>query len=331
MRTIRWGMVGTGNVTEVKSGPGFYKSENSVLHGVMNRTYEKAVDWAKRHCVAHVYKDIDEMIASGEVDAIYVATPPGSHKEYALKCAKAGIPCYIEKPVALNYADHLEMLEAFRATNTPAYGAYYRRAQERFIKVKELLNLGAVGEVRFVQMNLYRGVKEAEKNLCWRVIPEISGGGLFMDVGVHMVDIVIYLLGDVREVRAFRLNQGGFYEPEDMIAVALLFENGVAGTGHFCFTSKISKDEIEIVGSKGSLRFACFGDSPIVWADGETEKMFDIKKPVHVHQPMIQAIVDELNEVGVCPSRLEMSTNTAWVCEEIYKSRLYVAADFGGR
>ncbi|MCL1948260.1 MAG: Gfo/Idh/MocA family oxidoreductase [Turicibacter sp.] len=322
MKTIQWGMVGTGNVTEVKSGPGFYKSENSALNGVTNRTKEKAISWAKRHGVGHVYNDMDEMIADGKVDAIYIATPPASHKEYALKCAAAKIPCYIEKPVALNLTDHMEMLNAFKKSDTLVFAAYYRRAQPRFLKVQQLLNEGLIGDIRFVQMNLYRPVKEDEKINSWRVDPELSGGGLFMDVGVHMIDIVIHLLGNIKEVQTFRRNQTGHYAPEDNIAISLLFENGILGTGNFCFTTKVSKDEIEIIGEKGNLRFACFGTSPIILETSETVQEFDVPKPEHVHQPLIQSIVNELNGMGKTANHLEDTTNTAWVCEQIYQSPL---------
>ena len=312
---IKWGMVGTGNVTEVKSGPGFYKSEHSVLYGVTNRTYEKAVDWAKRHNVPQVYRDLDEMIKDKKVDAIYIATPPSSHKEYALKCAKARLPCYIEKPVTLNLKDHLEILEAFKKADTPVFAAYYRRAQDRFLKVKSLIANGELGEIRFVHLSLFREKRDEG----WRVLQDISGGGLFMDVGVHMIDIIIYLLGEIIEVKSFKDNQGGFYEPEDIITAAFLFKNGILGTGNWCFTTGTQEDEIKIVGEKGTLRFACFADTPIrLQKRDNTEVLYDIPKPKHVHQPMIQTIVNQLIGKGVSPGLLETSTNTAWVCEALY-------------
>ena len=320
IKTIRWGMVGTGDVTEVKSGPGFYKANNSMLYGVTNRTYHKAVDYAHRHGVERVYSDIDEMIADGKVDAIYIATPPGSHKMYALKCAQARIPCYIEKPVAMNYQEHLELIEAFEKTNTKAFAAYYRRGHERFKKVKQIIDAGEIGDIYFIHLSLYRGATESEKqNQSWRVQPEISGGGIFMDVGVHQLDILDFLIGKVKDVTSFRSNKGGFYAPEDTITAAFVFENGVQMTADWCFAAGVAKDEIEIVGSLGRITLSCFGIDEIVVERASEKEAIQVEVPEHVHQPLIQTIVDELNGEGECPSTLKTALNTAWICEAIYQ------------
>ena len=321
-KVIQWGMVGCGDVTEIKSGPGFYKARNSLLYGVTNRTYEKAVDYANRHGIKKVYLDIDEMIADGKVDAIYIATPPSSHKEYALKCAEARIPCYIEKPVAINYDEHLEMIQAFEKTNTKAFAAYYRRGHERFKKVRELIESGAIGDIRFIHLSLYRPASESEKqNQSWRVQPEVSGGGLFMDVGVHQLDIIDFLIGKISDVTSFSKNSGGFYTPEDTIHAIFTFENGIQITSNWCFVAGFSKDEIEIVGSLGRITLSCFGTDAVIIETENGKEEFSFEMPEHVHQPLIQTIVDELNEEGNCPSTLKTALNTAWVSDEIHLKR----------
>jgi predicted dehydrogenase len=312
-------MVGTGDVTEVKSGPGFYKAQNSALYAVTNRTCEKAHDYAKRHRVERVYVNIDEMIADRKVDAIYIATPPGSHKEYAKKCAEAKIPCYIEKPIALNLSDHIEMIEAFEKTSTKAFAAYYRRAHERFMKVKQLTTDGAIGEVRFVHLSLYRPASETEKtNKSWRIHPEISGGGIFMDVGVHQLDILGFMLGPIEDVKAYSVNNGSYYTPEDTINAVFKFESGIQMSADWCFVAGTSKDEIEIVGSKGRISLSCFGTDPIILQTENKAEEFKFQSPDHVHQPLIQTIVDELNGKGTCPSTLKTALSTAKICEKLY-------------
>ena len=84
-KPIRWGIIGCGDVTEVKSGPGLQKADGSQLVAVMRRDAEKARDYAKRHNVPRAYGDAQELIDDPEVDAVYVATPPGSHAEYAIR------------------------------------------------------------------------------------------------------------------------------------------------------------------------------------------------------------------------------------------------------
>ena len=148
MRTIRWGIIGCGNVTEVKSGPGFQKARNSALVAVMRRNAALAQDYAGRHGVPRWYDDGAALIADPEVDAVYVATPPSSHKGYVLACAAAGKPVYVEKPMALDHGECEEMIAACRAANVPLFVAYYRRALPRFLKVKELIDGGAIGLFR---------------------------------------------------------------------------------------------------------------------------------------------------------------------------------------
>ena len=97
-------------MTEVKSGPAFQKVNNSEPVAVMRRTGELERDYAKRHNVAKWYDNADELINDPDVDAVYIATPPGSHKEYAIKAGKAGKAVYVEKPMARNIAECQEMM-----------------------------------------------------------------------------------------------------------------------------------------------------------------------------------------------------------------------------
>ena len=123
---IRWGIIGCGDVTEVKSGPAFQKINHSELVAVMRRTGTLAKDYAERHHVSKWYDDADALINDPEVDAIYIATPPGSHKEYTIKAANAGKAVYVEKPMARNLPECQEMLAACETAGVPLYVAYYR-------------------------------------------------------------------------------------------------------------------------------------------------------------------------------------------------------------
>ncbi|NCB07478.1 MAG: Gfo/Idh/MocA family oxidoreductase, partial [Bacteroidia bacterium] len=99
MESVRWGIIGVGNVTEVKSGPAFYKTEHSKLVAVMRRDAEKAADYARRHGVEKWYSNATDLINDPEVDAVYIATPPDSHARYAMEAMRAGKPVYVEKPM----------------------------------------------------------------------------------------------------------------------------------------------------------------------------------------------------------------------------------------
>lgn len=304
MKTIKWGIIGCGNVTEVKSGPAFRLAENSDLVAVMRRNGAKAEDYAHRHKVKYWYDDAQALIDNPEVDAVYVASPPASHKQYALMIAEAGKPAYIEKPMALNYKECRVMIDAFKKNKLPLFVAYYRRALPRFLKVKSIIDSGALGEVRFVNVVMHKcpGENDLAGKENWRVQPEISGGGYFVDVGSHMLDILQFYFGDIISADGRAVNQAGIYPAEDMVSGQFIFASGVQGTGVWNFSAFDNLDRTEIVGSKGKITFATFGNSPIVVETKSGSEVLDLPNPRHIQQHLIQTIVDELNGKGKCPS-----------------------------
>ncbi len=318
---VRWGIIGCGNVTEVKSGPAFQKIKNSELVAVMRRNGELAKDYAERHDVPKWYDDADALINDPDVDAVYIATPPGSHKEYTMKVAKAGKPVYVEKPMALNFAECNEMIAACKAAGVPLYVSYYRRAMPRFVKIKELLENKAIGDIRFVSTTQYQKASDDVKgsqNLPWRVQPELAGGGLFFDLASHTLDLLDFLLGPIKEVQGFASNQAGYYRAEDIVTGTYRFESGIHGVGNWCFSAFEDVDVNEIVGSKGKISFSTFGNEPIVLTTASGTEQWSFEAPQHVHQPLVETIVTDLTgDSGQCPSTGETGARTNWVMDKI--------------
>lgn len=316
MKTIRWGIIGCGNVTEVKSGPGFQKAEHSALVAVMRRDGDLARDYAVRHQVPKWYNRASDLINDPDVDAIYIATPPAYHHAYTLDAAKAGKPVYVEKPMAMNHQQCMEMISGCADAGVPLFVAYYRRALPRFLKIKALLDNQAIGDIRYVTVRYSQTCLKPEpvsSGLPWRVQPDVSGGGLFLDVGSHILDILDFLLGPIREVKGAAINQANVYPAEDLVTAQFVFASGVHGTGVWCFSAFEQQDVIEIVGSEGKLVFSTFGEEPIVMAKENGMVEFSFANPKHIQQPLIQTIVNELNGGPLCPSRGESGARTSWV------------------
>ena len=319
-RTIRWGIIGVGDVTEVKSGPAVQQAQNSALVAVMRRKSEKARDYAQRHGVPRWYDNAVSLIADPEVDAVYIATPPYAHKEYTLAAAAAGKPVYVEKPMALNYRECQEMVLACQEAGVPLWVAYYRRALPRFLRVRQLIESGAIGQARFVTVRLMQKPRlefYSRDNLPWRVRPELSGGGLFVDLASHTLDYLDYFFGPITAAEGHASNQAGLYPAEDMVSASIIHASGVHGTGVWCFNACVNLDRTEIVGSDGSIGFSSFGTEPIQLVRGENVTEFAEETPSHVQQPLIQTIVDELNGQGRCPSTGESGARTNWVMDRI--------------
>ena len=240
MRTIRWGIIGCGDVAEVKSGPGFQKAEHSSLVAVMRRNGALARDYAQRHGVPRWYDNAEALIHDPDVDAVYIATPPAFHKDYTLLSAQAGKPVYVEKPMAFNFEECQTMIQACRAAGVPLFVAYYRRALARFLKLKELVDAQAIGDVCFVNVTLYQPLAREElspQTLPWRVIPELAGGGRFVDLASHMLDFLDFLLGPIRVAHGIASNQAHKYPAEDIVTGTFVFESGVHGVGIWCFSA----------------------------------------------------------------------------------------------
>lgn len=318
MKHVRWGIIGCGDVTEVKSGPAFAKAERSSLVAVMRRDGAKAEDYARRHGVAKWYDDAEALINDPDVDAVYVATPPSSHKEYVLKCAAAGKPVLVEKPMGLTEVECQEMADACADAAVPLYVAFYRRALPRFLKVKALVESGAIGTVRSVVVEQFEPLPDDPKSARgWRVEPKVAGGGLFVDMGVHAVDFLSYLFGDIVSVSGSADNQGGAYLAEDTVTTALRFSSGVQAVGTWCFCAGRAFEQTRIIGDKGEIAFSFFENAPVILRTGQGVESFEIAHPDHVHQPLIQQIVDELTGQGTCIAKAEIGVQAGRVVDTL--------------
>jgi 1,5-anhydro-D-fructose reductase (1,5-anhydro-D-mannitol-forming) len=329
MKTIRWGMIGCGEVAREKSGPALCKATDSTLVAVADRNVERAEAFARSHGVARWHDDADAIIRAPDVDVVYVATMTESHRDLVLRCASAGKAALAEKPMAMSHTDCITMIDACRRAGVPLWVAYYRRALPRFVKVRELVQEGAIGDVRMVVIRHLQRIPSPEAMRgpfwSWRLDPARSGGGIFFEAVGHTLDILDFIVGPIAESRAFADNQAHAYPPEDIVTAAFRFEGGAHASGAWCFSADADDESNEIVGSKGRITFSTFPPLappvgrppvPIRLTRGDRVDEFAIGDPPYVHQPLIQSIVDELNGGRRCPSTGESALRTARVIDD---------------
>lgn len=295
MKTINWGILGCGDVTEVKSGPAFNKVANSKIEAVMRRDAEKAADYATRHGIEKWYSHANDLIEDKNIDAIYIATPPAPHKDCALQSLKAGKPVYIEKPVTLNSKECLEIIKAQKQSNIKVTVAHYRRAQPLFIKLKELIDSNIIGEIRLIDLRLFQkpnssAIATTDEN--WRIDPTVSGGGLFFDLAPHQLDILIYIFGKPLHYTGFSQNQRKKEQVADITSGQIAFKNDILFNGVWCFNSHPNNEieQCEILGSEGKIIFSFFSNRLSLVKDGKTIN-FNFDALAHVQQPMIDKTV----------------------------------------
>ena len=327
MKPIRWGIVGCGDVCEVKSGPALQKAEGSELVSVCRRQADKAEDFAERHGVPKWTADAQALIDDSEVDAVYVATPPGSHLDFARRVAAAGKPCSMEKPMARTHAECVAMNEAFAETRQKLFVAYYRRRLPRFVAVNQWIEAGRLGRVTSVDLVFAADtmLKLDPDNPLWRVEAVHAGGGLFFDMGSHALDVLDMLLGPVREAEGAARRSLGGAGVEDRVSAHLAFDHGVTGTGLWDFASGDSADRVTIRGTRGGVSFAVFHHAKVTLRIDGQESLHEFPDPPHVHQPLVQAVVDELHGKEASPSTGASAARTSAVMDGL--TRDY----YGGR
>lgn len=319
---VRWGIIGCGDVTEVKSGPGFQKAEGSELVAVMRRNEKLAEDYAQRHNVPKWYNDANKLINDPDVDAVYIATPPSTHKEYTIAAASAGKPVYVEKPMALNYSECIEMVETCRKFNVPLFVAYYRRALPRFLKVKSLLDENRIGEICSVSIKFFQQTTDKDSSPDnWRVDSSIAGCGYFCDLGSHMIDLIQFLLGKISDASGYTSNQSKLYKAEDTVSATFIFENGICGNGIWSFNAFNNLDETEILGTKGKITYSTFSNEPLSLYINNRMEEINIEHPPHVAQPLIQLVVNDLLGKGISPSNGDTGSQTSLIMDKILGRR----------
>jgi len=317
---MNWGFIGCGSVTEIKSGPAYQQTTDFNVTAVMRRDIEKLKDYAKRHNIKATFTDADALINDANIDAVYIATPPDTHKYYALKVAKAGKPCCIEKPLSPSYNESLEIQKAFNEKNTPLFVAYYRRSLPRFLKIKEWLANNYIGEVRHINAHLSKPANgiDLAKGYNWRTDAKIAPAGYFDDLASHGLDLFTFLLGDIIDAKGISLNQQNLYTSKDAVTASWLHKKGVSGTGVWNFGCNDHLDKVIIYGNKGTIEFSVFHEKPIILKSATKNEELFIENPKHVQQYHVQNISDFFQgKIKSHPSTGKTALHTSWVMSKI--------------
>lgn len=319
-KPIRWGIIGCGNVTEIKSGPAFKRTEGFELSAVMRRDVNKLKDYAKRHEVAKYYTDADALIEDDEIDAIYIATPPNTHLYYALKVAESGKPCCVEKPLAPSYADSLAIYESFITKGIPLFVAYYRRSLPRFMQIESWLKNNEIGEIRHISWNLCKPPNNLDLTRAynWRTDNNIAKGGYFDDLASHGIDLFTYLLGDIINVSGISTNQQQLYAAKDAVSACWLHEGGITGSGYWNFGCSHYEDQVEILGSLGKIQFSIYKENPLLLYRKDSKQEVFIENPENVHVFHVENMRRQLFDTDfIHPSNGQTATHTSWVMDKI--------------
>ena len=292
-KILRWGIIGCGDVVRRKSGGAFSIDGKSTLAGVfVRRETEKARQFAEAQgCALHV-GDPDALVRSA--DAVYIATPPSSHFEYALQAIRQGKHVLVEKPVALSGMQCKTLLDEAAKCGVRLFPAFYRRALSPYLQVKAWLAQGRIGQVRQVLIDQRKRYPSAENGVPWRLLPEISGGGLFEDIGVHTLDMMDCLFGSCTDVKSIYVNQRQRFQPADTVSILASY-GAVQAVGNWHLDSFSEKDEIELLGTDGTIRFSMLTDRGAVLETRQGREEAPPTEERWLHRPLVENLCDALS------------------------------------
>jgi len=294
VKSINFGIIGCGDVTEKKSGPAFKKINGCRLVSVMRRDPEKLLDYARRHGVEKHSTNYMDLLTDSEINAIYIATPPGMHCYYTLEAARHKKDVYVEKPMAISVQECREMMQACQEHGVRLFVAYYRRGQEKFRRIKALLEEGTIGKVLSFQYTYACPPPAVNPARTWLLDKKQAGGGLLYDIGSHMVDTLRFLLGDVEAASGLSANVGGSHDVNDVTSAYLRFKSGIQGTLQMSFHAAENLDEAVVFGSQGSLRFSIMDMLPITLKRDGIDELIAFEPLMHVQMPYIEHVIHVL-------------------------------------
>jgi len=213
--TLNWGIVGCGNIAK-KFARGVAASKTGALLAAASRSKQKAEDFAQEYGAEKAFGSYEELLADGDVQAVYIATPHPYHPHWTVQAASAGKHVLVEKPIGLNHGDAMQAIEAAFENDVFLMEAFMYRCHPQTAKLAELVREGAIGEVRMVRaaFGFHAGF-----NPEGRLFSNALGGGGILDVGCYPVSFARLIAGAA----------GGrpFAEPEKVEAVGELTETGV--------------------------------------------------------------------------------------------------------
>tara|TARA_Y100000310_G_C20702405_1_gene831070 strand:+ start:6664 stop:7695 length:1032 start_codon:yes stop_codon:yes gene_type:complete len=253
-KTINFGIIGCGRVF-LKHAESVMQLKNAKLVGVCDIKTDR-LEAAKKKYNCKGYEDYKEMVLQSDIDVVSICTPSGLHAEMTIKAAKAGKHVIVEKPMAMNLHEADEMIEECKQNNVKLFVVKQNRYNEPIKRLKGALDEKRFGQLFYGNVTVYWSrPQEYYDQDPWRGTKAIDGGVL-MNQSSHHIDMIRWLMGEVKSVKAYTDTLTHDIESEDMGIVILKFKNGAVGS--IVATTSVFPHNIEgsvtIMGTKGTVK-----------------------------------------------------------------------------
>lgn len=265
MKKVRWGVIGAGGIADRRTIPGMMLCDNAVLHAVMEVNMELAEKCQRKWNCKKAYDNIADLLADPEIDAVYIASPVSLHAAQAMAAADAGKHILIEKPLAITALEGKMVVDYCQSKGVKIAAGLMMRFGSYVQAMKAAIAEGKIGRPVSAYAQFTCWYPDMPGN--WRQSKKYGGGGALMDMGVHCVDLLQYILGsNAMHVAAFHDTLSFQYEVEDSSTLLMRLENGAQCVvqSNFNIPDEAAKWRIEIFGDQGRL----VGENIIGQVDG---------------------------------------------------------------
>jgi len=322
-RTVRWGLVGCGDIAERRVAAALGQSRGSELVAVARARAELAADFAARHGARRGHADWRDLLRDDEVDAVYLATPVRWHAEQAVAAAEAGKHVLCEKPMALDVAECERMISAARSHGVRLGVAYYRHHYPVVARLRELLASGEIGDPVLAQALAFEPFDLPHDHpRAWLLRRSQAGGGPMADFGCHRIEVLLDLLGPCEEARGSSANvRFREREVEDTCVAQLRFRRGPLATVAVTHAAQVPRDTLEIFGTRGSAQVPVLNQGVLRVTTGAGER--EERHPPHanLHQPLVEDFVAAVREGREPAVNGEVGLEVTRVLASLYRER----------
>jgi len=292
-KTLNWGIVGCGNVVERKSGPAIQQTGRNRIVALMRRNRAALKPFAEAYGNPLCTDDAAAVIEHGDVDIVYVATPPDTHLPYTVAAARAGKHVLVEKPMAMSADEAQQMIDACDEAGVQLFVAYYRRFQPHVMAMRELISQGRIGRPVQAAIDIASPATAPSPDF-WRHNPAISGGGIFVDIGSHRLDAMLSLLGPVADVSGFAATYDSWCTVEQTVSLCLRFEDETQCVVAGDFYSGRRVDRFAVFGTEGSIVSEPLDGHSFVLRQGNRTETLEFEPFPAPHLGLVRHIEDVL-------------------------------------
>ena len=319
--TLSWLLVGAGDIAGKRVAPALNSVEGSRIESVCDLNLEQAQAVASNYGIEKSYGSYDEALGDKNIDAVYIATPVSLHTPMAVDALSAGKHVLVEKPLGISSEDVLAAVQAESVSSLVCGCAYFRRFSPRYTMLRKMIDNGELGKIVLVRMAYFSWFDPARNDpKYWRVVKGKSGGGPISDMGSHMFDVLIGLLGIPETVTAMTAALDRDWDVEDSSAITMRMPDGALATASFHWNSKTWVHMFEIVGTEAKVLWQPYDSGPVVKTVGREISEIDLPNADNVHVPLVEDFVAAVKEGGKPAVSFAEASKTNRLMDAVYRA-----------